>query len=73
MNQDFFDYKEVSESEEKLNYAKLIECPYCKKQIAHDATMCYFCGEEVDYKQKSSWVSWVAILVLITFLALILT
>lgn len=62
MQEDKFDFKELSESPETLDFSKKVLCPHCKKPIPHDSTFCLFCGEEVYSTTKSySWVSWVVI------------
>ena len=57
----YFDFKSTSEEEEKLDYNKFKSCPNCKKSIAHDATICYFCGREIIYKSKASLVGWIVV------------
>lgn len=71
MPEDFFDFESLEEPENSLDYENLIECPHCKKLIAEDATLCYFCGEEVNFKKKSSGGSW-AILIFIFLLTIYL-
>lgn len=67
-----FNFKSVSEEEERLDYNHLEPCPNCKKPIAYDATICYFCSQDVSRQGKTTWVGWIAAgLVIIFILALI--
>ncbi len=67
MPEERFDFKQVSEEDENLNFAKLKPCPNCKKSIPEDATMCLYCGEEVKESSKPAWVIWTAILLIVIF------
>jgi hypothetical protein len=73
MQEGDFDFKEISEEPETLDFSKKVLCPHCKKPIPHDATMCLFCGEEVYKVSPSSWVKWVAIALVIIFGLIIIT
>ncbi len=64
MPEDSFDFKQVSEEKDELDYEHLVECPHCKKPIAEDATLCYYCGEEVDLGKKSSWPVWLGLILI---------
>jgi len=72
MEEGNFDYKQAIEEEEKLDFNNLKDCPNCKKPIASDATMCYFCGQEVVSADKSPWLAWVIVATIIIFVASIL-
>lgn len=64
-----FDFRQVTEEEEKLDYSKLVNCPHCKKPIPHDVTMCFYCGESVELeRKKSGWLIGFTILLIITFI-----
>lgn len=70
MDKGYFDFEEVSEEEETLNFDKKEPCPHCEKPIPEDATMCFYCGQEVVRGQKIKWaaVFWAVLaLVLIVF------
>ncbi|MCK4520003.1 MAG: hypothetical protein KAT96_02435 [Candidatus Omnitrophica bacterium] len=68
MNEGHFDYQSISEEKEELDFSKLVPCPKCKKLIPHDATMCLYCGEEVIFQEKKSWVTWVGVVLIIAFI-----
>ena len=68
MGEDQFDFKSVSESNEELDFNRLIPCPHCKKPIPFNATMCLYCGEGVTTHKKSNWIVWTAIFLLIIFI-----
>jgi len=41
-----------------------VSCPHCQKSIAADATLCYFCGAEVNLSRKRPLSAvWIAIAV----------
>ncbi len=64
MEEGKFDFKSVSEEEDKLDYDNLVSCPHCQKSIAADATLCYFCGAEVNLSRKRPLSAvWIAIAV----------
>ena len=64
-----FEFREVTEEEEKLDYSKLVNCPHCKKPIPHDATMCLYCGDTVELKdKKSGWLAVATVLLIIVFI-----
>ncbi len=44
----YFDFESLSEEEEKLDFGRLKTCPSCKKPVASDATICYFCGSDLE-------------------------
>lgn len=54
-----FDYQSMSEQDDRLDCSQTKTCPHCKKAIAVDATICYFCGQDFACQTKRSWVSWV--------------
>jgi len=69
----YFDFKSASEEEENLDYAHQEPCPHCKKLIARDATICYFCGQDVARKGKVFPVGWLAAgLIIILILSILL-
>ena len=68
MDSDFFEFKQVIEEPEKLDFNKLLPCPHCKKPIPHDSTMCFYCGEDVIFSKKPIWVAWVAGVLIIIFI-----
>lgn len=68
-----FDFQSFSQEEEKLDYKHLKPCPNCKKPIASDATICYFCGQDVVYHTKGSWLSWLIAAGLVIILILVFT
>ncbi|UCD15693.1 MAG: hypothetical protein JSV34_01190 [Candidatus Omnitrophota bacterium] len=72
MSGDYFDYQSVSEQDENLDFKNLKPCPHCKKPVPADATLCLYCGESVSGSHKKTWIIWVAVFVIITFVALIL-
>lgn len=68
MPEDFFDFKSVSEEEESLDYDHLLECPHCRKPIPKDATLCYYCGQEVYFNDKKSKFSYWVFLFIVALL-----
>lgn len=72
-DEDYFKYEEKTELPEEINFNKLKKCPHCGKPIPEDATMCLYCGKETEtYGRKKRWIIWIAILVLICFIALLI-
>jgi RNA polymerase subunit RPABC4/transcription elongation factor Spt4 len=71
MQEETSSYRQLSEEDEELRFQKKKRCHNCKKLIAHNATLCYFCGEEADAGsfKKPLWVVWTA-LVLIAVLGI---
>ncbi|MCF7873479.1 MAG: zinc ribbon domain-containing protein [Candidatus Omnitrophica bacterium] len=69
MPEDFFDYKQITEQKEGLDYNQLVECPYCHKPIPKDAINCYYCGKPVDFGKRSSWVYWTVFILIIVLLS----
>lgn len=67
MPEDHFDFQQIDEESEKLNFDKLTPCPNCKKPIPEDSTMCLYCGEEGKEGKKPTWFIWTAILVIVIF------
>ncbi|MBU1366697.1 MAG: hypothetical protein KJ711_02670 [Candidatus Omnitrophica bacterium] len=73
MEEGYFDYHQVIEQEEKLDFDKLANCSHCKKLIPYDATMCFYCGKVAATHKKSVWMVWAAaILITIFIIAFIL-
>jgi hypothetical protein len=72
MPEDYFDFHTASEEQEELDYKHLVECPHCKKPIPQNATMCYYCGEEITFGKKPLWIIWTAIVLIIIFLGFII-
>lgn len=68
MPQSYFDYQQVVEEKEELDFNNLVNCPKCKKPIPYNSTMCLYCGREVYFSKKAPWIIWVAVLLLIAFL-----
>ncbi len=67
--QDNFEFKEVVEEKEELNWQHLKPCPHCKKPIPADATMCLYCGQSTaGGSHKPLWVIVTAIILLVSFL-----
>ncbi|UCG34621.1 MAG: hypothetical protein JSW17_03760 [Candidatus Omnitrophota bacterium] len=65
MGQAKFNFKEVTEQEEGLDFSKKVPCPHCKKPIPYNATMCLYCGETVTTPTKPSPFMWVIVGVVI--------
>ncbi len=68
MPEDYFDFKSVSEQEEKLDYQHLKPCPHCQKSIAQDVTICYFCGQDLGDQGKASRSGWIVVVVVVVFI-----
>jgi len=71
MNEEYFPFQEVVE-EEKLDFSQLKKCPYCRKPIPHNATICLYCGKSLPSPAKAKWMVWTTIIVVISFTLLIL-
>lgn len=69
MPEDFFDFEQLSEEEENLDYDHLLECPHCQKPIPQDAIMCYYCGREVYLVKKTKRFRWGFLILIILFLS----
>ncbi len=69
MSEDFFDFKQVDEPKDDLDYDHLVECSHCKKPIPQDAVSCYYCGRPVDLNKKSKWFYWAVFLIIIILLS----
>ena len=72
MDEGKFDFHQATDEEESLDYNKLKPCPKCKKPIAQDAVICYFCGQDVIRPGKTPWAGWVAAGLIIIFILSIL-
>lgn len=68
MDEEYFDFRDVTEENEQLDFDRLISCPHCEKPIPQDATMCLYCGEETTSHKRSIGLAWVAVIVLIVFI-----
>ena len=66
-------FREEPEERDDLDFSKKVLCPHCKKPIPHDSILCLFCGEEVHNPKSHSWVSWVAIAMVVVIVMLIIT
>ena len=68
-----FDFNTLGELEEHQDYTNLLPCPHCKKPIPQDATLCLYCGQDVDRagtgRGKPWWVPLVAAILIIMLLA----
>jgi predicted nucleic acid-binding Zn ribbon protein len=71
-NQGYFDFEEKTELEEDLDFSKLVDCPYCKKPIPHNALLCLYCGESIHTAKKSRWFVWLVIILIILFVLWVL-
>jgi predicted nucleic acid-binding Zn ribbon protein len=68
MTEDYFDFQEIVEEEDKLDFDKLVMCPHCKKPIPQQAVMCFYCGEEVLTKSTSDrWKMLLTAVIVIVF------
>jgi hypothetical protein len=67
MAQGHFDFEQVLDEEEELDYDHLCPCPRCKKDIPANATMCLYCSAEVTRQTRPGWVIWTAIGLLAAF------
>ncbi len=69
MDEGYFDYRHATEEKDELDFENLLPCPHCKKPIPADATMCLYCGKEVNRQAYGmhSWVVWAAIVLIIIF------
>ena len=73
MDEEHFEYRQVNEEEEKLDFDNLVPCPNCKKPIPQDATMCLYCGKEVPNQRKpATWAVWLVIIAIIVLILFIL-
>lgn len=68
MPQAKFDFEDVAQEPESLDFNNLVECPHCKKPIPADATMCLYCGQDMCVSKKSGWVIGFTILVIVAFI-----
>lgn len=68
-----FDFEEHSESDEDLDFSKIIECPHCYRPIPNNATLCLYCGKGVLLKRtKSVWFILVVFILVTSFLIWVL-
>lgn len=67
MNEDYFDYQELTEQPENLDFDHMVQCPHCKNPIPSDALICYYCGNKVSQSKYPKWLIWVSIFVVIIF------
>ena len=72
MSENHFEYEQISEEEEKLDFDNLVPCPNCKKPIPQDATMCFYCGQMVRSQGKSVWITWIVIVLIILLILFLL-
>ena len=69
----YFDFETKNELPEDLDFSRTKACPHCNKPIPQDALMCLYCGESINLgREKPTWIIWVSLLVIISFLSLIL-
>ena len=68
MEQGNFEFRPVNDEDEGLDYQHLKPCPHCAKPIPQNATLCLYCGEEVRFYKKPSWIVWAALIALISFI-----
>jgi len=68
---EYFDYKTVKEEDEGLDFDNRVPCPHCKKLIPYNATMCYYCGAEVNFRKRPRWIFLTTVLLIIIFIAFI--
>ena len=67
-----FNFEQLAELPEELDFNQLKTCPHCKKPIPSTSTLCLYCGENTEISKQPKWVVWVAILVILSFLLLAL-
>jgi len=69
MGEDYFDFQEISQEDEQLDFSRRVDCPHCKKPIPQDATMCLYCGQEVYCCGRNpSWVVYTAIFLVVALI-----
>lgn len=72
MAEDFFDYQEVTEESEDLDFNHMVECPHCKNLIPHDTLLCYYCGNKVTKTSFPKWMIILVAIIVISFLVLLI-
>lgn len=65
MDEAHFDFKDVPEEDEQLDFDTMIPCPRCQKPIPKNALLCHYCSAELTNYNKQVWFVWVAVLVII--------
>ena len=68
----YFDFEPKSDFDEELDFKNLRPCPHCKNPIPANAISCLYCGNSVSFSSRPRWITWVAIVVIVSFLLLIL-
>ena len=71
-DQDYFDFEEVSDPSEDLDFEHLKPCPQCGQPIPCNAIICLYCGNSVASFKRPQWMIWVAVFVIIAFLLLVI-
>lgn len=72
MDEDYFDFSQVQEEKEELDFENLRPCLHCGKPIPSNATLCLYCGKSIPYSKKPLWSIAIAVILLIIFIILIL-
>ncbi|MBN3041175.1 MAG: DUF2116 family Zn-ribbon domain-containing protein [Candidatus Omnitrophica bacterium] len=62
-----FDFKDVNQEPEILDYDNLLPCPHCNKPIPSNSTMCLYCSGEVYFnkRKKPLWIVLTAVILLL--------
>jgi len=72
MPEENFEFQSFDEEPERLDDQKLVPCPWCKKLIPKDESICYYCGKESTPSTRPLWIVWTAIIVIVIFVLFLL-
>lgn len=69
MPEDEFDYQQIDEQPDTLNFNERMPCPHCRKLIPVDSTLCLFCGEKTygTTAAQPAWIVWLVIALIVIF------
>jgi len=72
MEQEYFEFRTVSESDRGLDLNKMRDCPFCGKPIAVNSLNCLYCGKTVyQSKTRAGWMIPAVLFLILSFLAML--
>ena len=72
MREDYFDFENIEEAREELDFNNLKQCPHCKNPIPKNSILCLYCGKSTSSSKIPKWKVIVILLVVFMFILWIL-